>query len=161
MIHDSSVEIRLVRSDEHAQLRDVRLNTLAYSPHLAEHLARESAEPGEFWRGRAKRGSAAINTATFVVVDGETFAGIVDGFLSDAGTVVEIGGIWVRRDLRRSGVGAKLLGAVCGWAHKRGARRVGLWVRLINTPALRLFESGGFVPTDSTDAAVRLERVLP
>jgi ribosomal protein S18 acetylase RimI-like enzyme len=45
---DSTFQVRLVRRDEHVELRAVRLSALAYSAHLAEHLAKENAEGASF-----------------------------------------------------------------------------------------------------------------
>jgi GNAT superfamily N-acetyltransferase len=46
---DSTFQVRRVRPDEHVELRAVRLSALAYSAHLAEHLAKENAEEASFW----------------------------------------------------------------------------------------------------------------
>jgi hypothetical protein len=39
------IEVRLVKADEHAELKELRLSALAYSDHLVDHLRRESAAP--------------------------------------------------------------------------------------------------------------------
>jgi ribosomal-protein-alanine N-acetyltransferase len=158
------IEIRLVRPAEHVELRDVRLSALASSPHLAEHLAKESAAPSDFWRGRADERAKAIDSVTFVAVDDGTFVGVADGFLSHDGRTVEIGGMWVSPALRRSGIGSDLLAAACDWARKRGAGRAGLWVRMDNDPARSLYEGAGFDVTVTSSrpgpAGLRLERLL-
>lgn len=122
----------------------MRLSALAYSEHLIEHLAEESAATLSFWRDRAERGAAAATMATFVAEGESGFAGIVDGFLSEDGGTVEIGGMWVAPSLRRSGVGRELLAAVCEWARERGAERAGLWVRAANDAARSLYQGEGF-----------------
>lgn len=157
-------QIRLVRPEEHAELREVRLSALAYSPLLDEHLAEERAAPSDFWRKRAAQRAEAIESATFVADDDGTFVGVADGFLADGGRTVEIGGMWVSPALRRSGIGRDLLGAVCDWARERGARRAGLWVRLDNDPARLLYENAGFAVARTSSASgregLRLERKL-
>jgi GNAT superfamily N-acetyltransferase len=108
----SLIEVRLVGADEYAELKEVRLSALAYSDHLVEHLARESAAPLGFWRDRAERGAAGTTMVTFVAAGESGFAGVADGFLSEDGGTVQIGGMWVSPALRRSGIGRALLGAV-------------------------------------------------
>ena len=161
---DRNVVVRRVRADEHLELKAVRLSALAYSPHLAEHLARETAEPPRFWRNRAAKGAAADEMATFVAVRQEGFVGVADGFLSDDAQVVEIGGMWVSPSLRRAGTGRALLAAVCEWARERGAVRAGLWVRSANAPARLLYEREGFALARTSSGPVpqgmRLERIL-
>jgi GNAT superfamily N-acetyltransferase len=103
--------------------------------------------------------------ATFVAVDGEAFpfVAVIDGFLSDNGDTVEIGGMWVDPRLRRTGIGHELLVAVCDWARERGAGRAGLWVRAANTPARFLYERAGFevaAKSAAGAAGFRLERTL-
>ena len=140
------------------------MSALAYSHHFADHFAKESAAPIEFWRRRAEQGAKAIKSATFVAVDDGGFAGVGEGFLSEDGGTVEIGGMWVRPALRRSGIGLGLLGAVCEWARERGAGRARLWVRSGNDPARLLYERAGFAPAatpnDQGRTGMRLERIL-
>lgn len=66
MTRATDARIRLVRAHEQAELRRAHLSTLAYSPDLAEHLARETAAP----RPQAIRGSdpdnSGIATGAFV-----------------------------------------------------------------------------------------------
>jgi GNAT superfamily N-acetyltransferase len=157
------IEVRLVQADENAELKELRLSALAYSDHLVDHLRRESAAPPSFWRRRAERGAAAMTMATFVAVGRSGFAGIVDGFLSEDGGTVEIGGMWVSPSLRRLGIGRSLVRAVCDWARERGAERAQLWVRAANDPARRLYEREGFELATSDEigeSGLRLERLL-
>jgi GNAT superfamily N-acetyltransferase len=160
MPHAAEIQIRLVRPHEQQDLREVRLNALAYSPHLADHLAAETAAPPGFWRDRAERAASTTTMATFVAVDRDAFVGIVDGFLPEQAEAVEIGGMWVSPDWRRSGIGRQLLSAILAWARERGASRVGLWVRESNEPARLLYESDGFEPSETTGAGLRLEKTL-
>ncbi len=127
MTHATDIQIRLVGRHEQAELRRVRLSALAYSPHLADHLANDAAAPPAFWRGRAERASSAKTMATFVAVEENGFVGIVDGFLAQDGRTVEIGGMWVHPEKRRTGIGGELLSVILGWARERGATRAGLW----------------------------------
>jgi GNAT superfamily N-acetyltransferase len=161
---DSRFDVRLIRPDEHVELRTARLTALAYSPLLANHLAKEAQEGEAFWIARAERGGLGETMATFVATEPSGFVGIVDGFLSDDGRMVEIGGMWVSPHVRRSGVGRELLAAVCAWGRTRGAQQAGLWVRSTNEPARNLYEREGFEFMRSSDTSgtpgLRLERDL-
>lgn len=162
-VRRSDIRVRLVGATEHTELRAARLVSLAYSDHLVEHLRRETAAPLDFWRDRAERGAAGTAMATYVAIDETKFCGLIDGFLSEDGRTVEIGGMWVSPALRRSGIGQELLGAVCEWARVRGAERAALWVRADNWPARLLYEGEGFelaATSNSGETGLRLERLL-
>jgi GNAT superfamily N-acetyltransferase len=165
MSADSSlIQVRLLGADEHAELKEVRLSALAYSDLLVEHLARESAAPLDFWRDRAARGAAGVTMVTFIAVGESGFTGVVDGFLSEDGGTVEVGGMWVSPSVRRLGIGRALLRAVCEWGRERGAQRASLWVRAANGPACLLYEREGFGVAkrsdESGETGLRLERRL-
>ena len=155
----TEIEVRLVRPHEWWELRRVRLSALGYSPHLADQLANETAAPPSFWRDRAERAASATTTATVVAVDAGAFVGVVDGFVTPAGTV-EIGGMWVNPRRRRTGIGRDLLSAVLAWGRERGAARAGLWVGESNEAARALYESAGFDVGKTSGAGMRLEKML-
>lgn len=157
---DSAFQIRLVGTDEYVELREVRLHALAHASHLADDLARESAADENFWRERTKQAASGVTVATFVAADSNRFVGVVDGFLSDDGRTVEIGGMWVDPTVRRTGVGRRLLTAITSWARVRGAERAALWVRWDNEPARLLYEHEGFTVTRSKKLGTRLARPL-
>ena len=160
MAHATDVQIRLVRRHEHGKLRRVRLSALAYSPHLADHVAEEAAAAPSFWRDRAEQAASGTTMATFVAVERSAFVGIIDGFLTEDRRTVEIGGMWVSPHRRRAGIGRDLLSGILGWARERGAIRAGLWVRASNRAARRLYERGGFELSETSDAGLRLEKDL-
>jgi [ribosomal protein S18]-alanine N-acetyltransferase len=144
----AAAEIRLIRPEEHRELRQIRLKALAYTSQLAAHLATEEAAPPEFWIKRAAEGSAADKLATFVAVRDGILIGIADGYMSEQESRADIGGMWVARDARRSGVGSALVTALCAWAQTKGARTIRLHVRKANEAAVRLYEERGFAIAD-------------
>lgn len=156
----ADIQIRLVGGREQAELRRVRLSALAYSTHLAGHLAEETAAPHSFWRDRAQRAASATTMATFVAVEQDRFVGIIDGYLTDDRQTVEIGGMWVSPRRRRAGLGRDLLSGILGRARERGASRAALWVRASNTPARLLYERHGFELGTTSAAGLRLEKEL-
>ncbi len=160
MAHATDIEIRLVRGREHPELRRARLSALAHTRHLADHLAKETAEPPSFWHDRAKKAASAKTMATFVAVEEDGFVGIIDGFLAEDGHTVEIGGMWVHAQRRRTGIGGELLSAILSWARERGATQAGLWVRASNEPARLLYERCGFQLAETSGAGLRLAKKL-
>lgn len=156
-MHATDIQIRLVGRHEQAELRRVRLSALAYSP-LADHFAKEAAAPPAFWTERAERASSAKTMATSW--PSRRTGSSEDGFLAEDGRTVEIGGMWVHPERRRTGIGGELLSLILGWARERGATRAGLWVRASNTPARLLYERHGFEPAETSDTGLRLEKSL-
>lgn len=140
----AAAEIRLIRPEEHRELRRIRLKALAYTSVLATHLETEEVAPPDFWINRAARGSLADKLATFVAVRDGVFVGIADGYMLEQESRADIGGMWVSPDDRRSGIGSALVSAVCAWARTKGARAIRLHVRKANESALRLYEETGF-----------------
>lgn len=71
----------------------------------------------------------------------------VAGFLAARELVgeTEILNLAVREDVRRRGIGAKLIEAVIAWSRELGAERLMLEVRVSNENAIRFYERHGFV----------------
>jgi ribosomal protein S18 acetylase RimI-like enzyme len=59
-------------------------------------------------------------------------------------------GIHVRAAHRRSGAGARLVGAFADWAREQGARQAEVTAYTDNTDALRFYERHGFGPHTTT-----------
>ncbi len=81
----------------------------------------------------------------YALKEGETPVGFVCGTsLFEEGELLKIA---VRQTERGQGYGKTLLAALLQEAKKRGAERVFLEVREGNTPARKLYEGNGFIPT--------------
>ena len=144
------VRIRRIAANEWRALRDVRLAALADAPNaFGSTLAAERDRDDEHWRERASRAAEGDENATFVVDDGgPQFRGLATGVReSPAHAHVHLYSMWVHPAVRRSGAGRGLVEAVCEWARAIGALRIRLDVTVTNAPAIRLYESCGFVPT--------------
>ena len=76
------------------------------------------------------------------------FDAIVSGFVADDSGAVHLVGMWVAPELRRGGVGRRLVDAIVDWARANDARRVCLCVESGNVEARRLYESSGFGRTE-------------
>jgi GNAT superfamily N-acetyltransferase len=139
----SEVAVRRVRADEGARIRAVRLSALAEEDFRGHFLREEEQFTPDDWATRAKRGAESEDFATFVGASGPGLVAIADGYVHEA--TVEVGGMWVQPDLRRRGIGRRLLDAVIEWAAIRGASRLDLTVVTTNVPALVLYERAGFI----------------
>ncbi len=74
--------------------------------------------------------------------------GIAGGYREEIqSTEVHLVSMWTAPDVRRTGLGRLLVGAVIDWAADTGASSVGLWVTRGNAPAQLLYESMGFRET--------------
>ena len=161
------VEIRRIREDDAETLKRTRLALLSDSPSaFGSNLERELAFTDDVWAERAVGSSAGPTRSTFLAFDGNNAVGIVGGLR--AGPVVELMSMWISPDLRRRGLGRRLVEETVEWATDAEAERVELWVMRGNDAAQRLYESLGFVvtaghrslPSDPCKDEIRMTRQL-
>lgn len=138
----------LVRETELADwptLRGIRLAALADAPEAyASTYATEEAYPDAEWRARSAAGTAFL--AYVPEISASEPVGLAGNYEVEPG-IIHLVSMWVRPPARGRGVGVALVTAVTGWAKARDATAVHLWVNENNTPARRLYERCGFVPT--------------
>lgn len=154
------MEIRRIRPDEWALLRDMRLRALRDAPEaFGQTYEHAAAEPELEWRSAARAASAGDRRAWFIArsqVNGAS------GQPGELGMVQArrrppddclVFSMWVAPEARRAGVGRALIDAAADWARSWGARRIVLWVTGVNESALRFYERVGFrLLTDGPDA---------
>lgn len=141
----SALEVRRIRADEWAKLRDVRLRALAEAPTaFASRLEDEAARTESAWAERAARGAAGDRSATFVAEDAGGFVALAGGYVDDEDAGVHLVAMWVDPAWRGRRIGRALTEAVIEWARSRGEREVHLWVTETNAAAIRLYEACGF-----------------
>jgi len=143
------VMIRRVQAGDGQVLKTVRLAALKESPCAfgSTHTAEANLSDAD-WAARALLGATGSASGTFLAVGGQSVVGIVGGYRPDpAGSLVELISMWVVPAQRRTGVAAKLLQAVIGWASEHNATSVELWVTRNNEAAVKLYEASGFRPT--------------
>jgi GNAT superfamily N-acetyltransferase len=149
------VEVRRIRPDEWALLRDMRLRALRDAPQAFgqthEHAA---AEPELEWRSNARAASAGDRRVWFIArSDGDAGSDAAAAQPIDMGMVQArrrppddclVFSMWVAPEARHGGVGRALIDAAAGWARSWGGRRIVLWVTGVNGDALRFYERIGF-----------------
>ena len=143
-----SIVVRRIQTGEAQILRQVRLAALADRPDaFGSTFAREVAFSDDVWAERAAEGATGGRAATFFAWLADSPVGVVAGFRSD--DAVDLMSMWTGPTARRQGIGRQLVDAVLTWAEAHDAARVELWVMRGNDDAQRLYESMGFVVTDS------------
>lgn len=130
------------------RVRAIRLRALADTPDaFGTTLAQDGARPPEGWRARLENSASATFIST---MDGQD-VGLVSGSAYDGSDrVAGLFGMWVAPEARGRGIAGGLVDAVIAWARARGYVRLLLDVADTNTPAIRLYESKGFVPNGVT-----------
>lgn len=102
--------------------------------------------PDDRWSDAAVAALLADPAVTGLLLaadDGEPLGFVL---LRVAADEAEILSIAARSDVRRRGVGARLLGAAVAVAARRGVRHLFLEVSEANDPALRMYTTAGFEP---------------
>jgi ribosomal protein S18 acetylase RimI-like enzyme len=166
-----TIEVRRLRHDEAALLRDVRLRALREAPGaFATSFEEARGWSAERWDEMAREGAAGESQVAFVALDDERAVGLVFGWLrDDVPGSVWLARLWVDPSVRRGGLGARLIDAVAGWARELGATRLDLSVTTNNARAAALYARAGFaetgrrrpLPSDPTRTEVFLSRPLP
>ena len=146
------LSIRLLRTDEWALLKELRIQALEDTPDaFAQTIDEVRDEPESYWQQLAMN-LRFPHHAFFVAFVRDKPIGIAYGRLeAEERTVAHIGSMWVSPTVRGTGIGKKLLERVMSWAVEQRATRIKLWVTVGNSPATKLYESSGFVPTGVTD----------
>jgi ribosomal protein S18 acetylase RimI-like enzyme len=142
------VDVRRIRADEGALLREVRLTALRTDPEaFGSTWDREVELTDADWDERAARSAVGAERATFVATMDGRVVGLVGGYRPEAGAErVELISMWTDPAARGHGMGRRLVDAVVDHARATGAAQVDLWVMRGNEHALALYRAVGFRP---------------
>ncbi|MEU6259161.1 GNAT family N-acetyltransferase [Streptomyces sp. NPDC047043] len=153
------IDIRVLRADDWALWRWLRLWALAESPQVYASALTDWTGPldtEERWRGRLT--DVPFNA---VLWHEARAVGMVSGTAPDTDGLVELISLWVAPDARGQGVGDAAVGAVLAWARRTHPRcAVALSVMPGNDPAADLFRRNGFVDTAAAGAGTGERRML-
>jgi ribosomal protein S18 acetylase RimI-like enzyme len=141
IVESMECEIRRVRPEDWAGLRDVRLAALADAPRaFASTLEQEIGYDERRWRERISR------AAFFLAWNGGRPVGLVGGFGQEDGGWHVIS-MWVSPPARGAGLADRLIGAVARHARAEGAPTLTLWVTDGNDRARAFYRRAGFRST--------------
>jgi ribosomal protein S18 acetylase RimI-like enzyme len=142
----SELVIRRVDPADRVLLRRVRLRALETDPtSFGSTYERESAMPDETWAQRAANSAAGDGAATLLAVSAREPVGMVTAIRDDtSGQLFYVVGMWVAPEVRREGLGRRLLDEIEAWIASCGGTTVRLSVTNAATAALRLYESAGY-----------------
>ncbi len=102
--------------------------------------AREAERSDDEWSDRARWASSGTDRITLLARQGNRVVGIAGGYREEQHQdQVDLVSMWTAPDVRRTGLGRLLVGAVIDWAADTGASSVGLWVTRGNAPAQLLY----------------------
>jgi len=139
------VQIRRVGEDDWALIRDVRLRALSEDPGVfGSSIQREQMFKESHWRMRAR------TVSTWIAVDTTGVGRGIVSMLLEPGSPVDdrhVVGLWVAREVRRQGIGWRLLDAARAAAVDEDARTLSLWVVDDNHAAGDLYVRAGFART--------------
>jgi ribosomal protein S18 acetylase RimI-like enzyme len=143
------VAVREFQADEWPVFRDLRLRALADSPDsFARTLAEEENRTDAEWSKLLIASAASPARISLRAERDQRAVGLAHGRIApEAPAVAQLYAMWVEPAARRRGVGRGLVDAVAVWARSAGARCLILRVTEGNTPAVRLYEHAGFLPT--------------
>jgi GNAT superfamily N-acetyltransferase len=144
--HEGAITIRVMNEADVLLLREVRLRALLDTPvAFGSTYAREAAFFEEQWRERACSWAREGVSRTLLAFEGDSCCGIVAGFVHReiAGRVCVVS-MWVAPEVRRRGLGRRLIGEIEQWARQVGAREIMLDVNETNHAAIELYRRCGF-----------------
>jgi ribosomal protein S18 acetylase RimI-like enzyme len=143
------LEVRAVRASDAAPLRALRLRALADAPDAFATVAEDEAGRSESdWEQLARDSEAADSGIVYAAIDGERWLGMAAGRWHDRDAgIAHLWGMWVAPELRRHGVGERLVDAVRSWVSARGGRCLRLGVITGDGDATPFYERLGFVRT--------------
>jgi ribosomal protein S18 acetylase RimI-like enzyme len=143
--------VRRIEPEEWEQLRAIRLNALADAPEaFGSTLEREREYADDVWREWARDGADGATELCLVASEGDALVGMAVGFVEEGRDHAHLVAMWVAPDVRRRGIGRRLVSEVVAWARARGLAAVKLDVTVDNDAARRLYEACGFRLTGKT-----------
>lgn len=142
----SEITVRPLGEEDWQDYRAVRLEALRESPEAFVATASEEEAFDEArWRARMKRSTRLVAEQQGSAV------GVVSVGTADHDTDVEAGeifGLWVKPDLRGSGIATRLVKDSAAVARNRGQSHLYYWVGTENGRAVAFASGMGFRPTD-------------
>lgn len=138
------VQVRRIRPDDGALLRELRLRSIADAPKaFGQPIEDVRARPEVEWQRAARRASRGDHrTWLFAELDGRV-VGLVQGRRRRPASLL-LFSMWVEPSARRLGVGRALVETLASWGTGWEARETVLWVYRDNLGARDFYRRLGF-----------------
>lgn len=150
----SEILIRQLVEEDWRIYREIRLRSLKQDPDsFCSTYDREVGRTDVQWVERLRLDARTKFSLPLVALLDSEFVGLACGIVhSDEDDVAYLYQMWVTPEARGSGIGRRLLIEIIQWAKGVGMRTLKLGVTSINTAAVRLYESVGFIPEGELEA---------
>lgn len=142
------VNIRLFENSEWSDYRHIRLRALQDSPDsFGSKFEITNLLSDAQWLGRLESAQPECDLPLAALVN-NNFAGMAWARFENPGdSVAHLFQMWVAPEYRGYGVGRQLLHCAIKWAQGRDAESLALSVTCGESPARKLYDSMGFLPT--------------
>ena len=140
--------IRRVAVAEGPVVKAVRLRSLAADPSsFASTYAREAAFAEDEWIDWAAGDASGEEKATLLAMRGREPVGLVAAYRDERELdIFHLVAMWVAPEVRRAGIGRRLLGEIEAWIESSGGTCVQLSVADQALAAFCLYEAAGYRP---------------
>lgn len=140
-------QIQRIRPDQADTLRDLRLQGMEEAPDaFGRRYGEIAARSQQYWNDHVAHYANSEDSATFVLTRNGKPVGMAGAYLEGGRCDhAYICNMWVDPAYRRGGGGARLVDTVTRWLAEQGVERINAWVVETNAPALRFYETLGFV----------------
>jgi ribosomal protein S18 acetylase RimI-like enzyme len=145
---EAGTAIRRVAVAEGPVVKAIRLRSLATDPaSFASTYAREAAFAEDEWVDWAAGDASGEETTTLLAMRGREPVGLVAAYRDGRDpSLFHVVAMWVAPELRRAGIGRRLLGAIETWISSSGGDCAQLSVADQALPAVSLYEAAGYRP---------------
>jgi ribosomal protein S18 acetylase RimI-like enzyme len=152
---ETSTVIRRIGASEGPVVRSVRLRSLATDPSsFISTYAREAAFAANEWTDWAAGDASGGEKTTLLAVRPPEPVGLVASYRDEVHPALfHVVALWVAPEVRREGIGRRLLDEVEAWIASSGGSRVQLSVADDSLAAMRLYDVAGYTPDGDRSAS--------
>jgi ribosomal protein S18 acetylase RimI-like enzyme len=139
------VVVRRLLADDVERFRQVRLAALKDSPDAFGETLQDASSTD--WQVRTTNGAMLPDRAVFIVLAGALPVGMIFVKCAAPPEPAFLGGMWVRPEFRRRGLGRSLVRKALDFLHSSGQAEVSLWVTRGRDSVVAFYRSLGFRDT--------------
>ncbi len=145
------ISVRRIGRDEWSMFKRIRLRSLESDPlAFGSTLETELSYEDTIWTERTERYATSRMDCLWIACSGDRPIGLAGLFFH--GAVFHLFGLWVEPEFRGKHISSRLLDAAISWAKScANPTDILLGVNPVQTAALELYRSRGFVPTGNVE----------